>query len=840
MDRCWRRLRDRASGHIGLSALSEEQERLVWEEAVRESSGSLDHLLLPREIAREAQRAWDLVAEYRVDRDDLLRIGGTETRQLSAIASQVEQRLREKGWCGQSQRQAMLAGDPSVAAVAPGGVILGGFDQLTPAQDALTAALRAGGVTITRLPTRGRESRNRVISCADPQSELSHAAMAARTWLEGCPGSTIGIVVPDLQRYRSEVEETFDDVLQPGRILPGGAEATRPWSMSLGRSLSQWPVVESALRLLSLLFRDFIFTDLGLLLRSPFLGGMGELTSRGLLDGWLREQGLYRTDLAGLMRLLEDSPCRRRPGIPDLTERLRRLRQLCHGLPRKASPDRWAIIFNEALRILGWPGDRTLDSSEFQCVDKWYHTLSVLASTSRVTDSLGGAECLDRLGRLAGDTTFQPESGDPPVQVLGLLETYGLSFDATWITGMHHLAWPRPVHPNALIPATLQRALRMPRSCPEVELEFARNRMAALSGSAAQVVFSWPVQIEDEPLRPSPLLNGMDNAGETATEWRSLARRQLGTASIDRLEDYRIRPLGHGARASGGSAIVRRQSACPFQAQAKSRLDARSLEQPGPGVSPVDSGSIAHLTLQWLWEDWQGSEIPVGMDQEARVAAIESVAGRACRHVLSGTGDFANTAVDLETQRVTARILALLDQDLARAPFVIEALERRSTREVEGVEFALRIDRIDRLPDGTLLLIDYKTGEIRLSDWHGDRPREPQLPFYAVAVKPGTIGGIAFGCLRVGEEGYSGYAAVDVPGTGIHAVANLKKPPEEAISWQDLVSKWEYRLRVLIREFASGEARVDPRSVAQDCRYCDLSPLCRRHELAVSAGDKDE
>jgi len=794
---------------------------------------------MPREIAREASRAWNLVLEYRVDRDDLLRIAGPETRQLVAIANRVERRLRDEGWCGPAQRQALLTRNPGLANVAAEGVILAGFDELTPAQRTLVAALEAAGVKVGRLAAPGQHSRTRVLSCPDPLSELSHAAVAARRSLEARCGSRVAVVVPDLERYRPDVEEIFDDVLDPGRILPGASSGARPWSMSLGGSLSQWPVVECALRLLSLLFREIVFTDLGLLLRSPFVGRMEELTNRGLLDEWLRERGLYRTDVGGVTGLLDNSADGRRPEVPDLADRLRRLDRFCHGLPRNAPPDRWAVIFGEALGILGWPGDRTMDSTEFQCVNKWHHLLSELASTSRVTGSLAGTACLDQLGRLAADTTFQPESGDPPVQVLGLLETPGLSFDAIWIAGMHHLAWPRPVHPNALIPAALQRAHRMPRSCPEVELEFARRRMSALAGSAAEVVFSWPVQIEDEPLRPSPLLSEFEERSDAESEWMSMARLQLGSAPVERLDDYRVRPLEPGTRARGGSAIVRWQSACPFQAQARSRLGARSLEQPGPGVSAADSGSIAHLALQWLWEAWRDSSRLVSMGPDGRAAAVQDAAGRACRVVLVGAGDFADSVADLERRRVTARILTLLDQDLVRAPFAIEALEHRTISRVEGIEFSLRIDRIDRLEDGTLLLIDYKTGSIKVSDWHGDRPRDPQLPFYAVADVSGAVRGIAYGCLRVGEEGYSGYAAADVPGTGVQDVAGLKRPPDEVASWRNLVEKWEHCLQALVREFAGGDARVDPRSVAQDCRYCDLSPLCRRYELAIAAGDQN-
>ena len=47
------------------------------------------------------------------------------------------------------------------------------------------------------------------------------------------------------------------------------------------------------------------------------------------------------------------------------------------------------------------------------------------------------------------------------------------------------------------------------------------------------------------------------------------------------------------------------------------------------------------------------------------------------------------------------------------------------------LEFAVSIDRVDRLADGARVLIDYKTGNAA-ADWRGERPDNPQLPIYAL------------------------------------------------------------------------------------------------------------
>ena len=60
-----------------------------------------------------------------------------------------------------------------------------------------------------------------------------------------------------------------------------------------------------------------------------------------------------------------------------------------------------------------------------------------------------------RLGRMAAETLFQPETPEVPVQVLGLIEAAGMTFDHLWVMGLSDEAWPTPVHLNPFIPVHL-------------------------------------------------------------------------------------------------------------------------------------------------------------------------------------------------------------------------------------------------------------------------------------------------------------------------------------------------------------------------------------------------
>lgn len=838
LDRTWRRLRDWGSARATGSFLSDEQERLLWEQAVVELP-TVGSILMPGQVAREAQAAWTLVNEFGVDRDELALAGSSATRYLLQAAAFVERRCLDEGWSRRTVRARQVAEATELSTALGDELIFDSFEEPRPLQRSIMETIAGAGPRV-RHELRHQDGGIAVArQCADPMHELESLALAARSWLERDPHARIGIVVLDLENRRDDVEAVFDDVLMPARVLPGHVTEARPWNQSLGKPLADWPVVAAALRLLSLSIEPAPLPEMSQLLRSPFIGGdESELADRSRLDAWLRDRGVYELSIAGLVDLVREESDARRPECPDLEQRLAGIGGLLPPRRRRSAPGTWAERFGILLTALGWPGPRGLDSIEYQCVAKWQELLVRLAGLGAVSGDLTAAECLDRLRRLAQDTVFQPETPDARIQVLGLHETAGLTFDAVWVAGTHHQAWPRSLRPNALIPAGIQRELGMPRSCAEAELAYAREKTSRLVNSADFVCFTWPGKIDDEPMRPSPLIAGLPRIEQPDRTRRYDAIIQQSGRHVW-TDDYRLPPIPKGGLIRGGSGALRSQSACPFRGQAAHRLKGQSLEMPAPGVPPMLSGKIAHLALQWLWEGWGDLD---GLKEEAAgglQASVDATVGRACRLLLPDTGPLSRSVRVLEQEKITSRVLALLEGDLLREDFEVAMLEDKRSVELADARLNYRVDRVDRLADGGLLLVDYKTGDSRVAAWRGERPKEPQLPLYA-AVFADEVAGVAFGCLKVGEEGYVGYADRSIAGTSIDDVAGLRHPPDDAANWEELRALWRDRVTALARSHADGDARVAPRRQSEDCRYCDLSTLCRRHELRERGMMPDE
>ncbi len=114
------------------------------------------------------------------------------------------------------------------------------------------------------------------------------------------------------------------------------------------------------------------------------------------------------------------------------------------------------------------------------------------------------AQALARLRRLCADTLFQPETPDAPIQVLGVLESAGLEFDALWVSGLTDEAWPLHAKPNPFIPPALQRKAGIPEASAEATLERGMRITRGWLTAADEVIVSHPVREEDRELLASP------------------------------------------------------------------------------------------------------------------------------------------------------------------------------------------------------------------------------------------------------------------------------------------------------------------------------------------------
>lgn len=119
------------------------------------------------------------------------------------------------------------------------------------------------------------------------------------------------------------------------------------------------------------------------------------------------------------------------------------------------------------------------------------------------------------------------------------------------------------------------------------------------------------------------------------------------------------------------------------------------------------------------------------------------------------------------------------------------------------------------------------------------RPREPQLPLYAIASRE-SVSAVAFAVLRRGACAFTGLTADPAVFPQLHDVSEwTMKVLDEKLSWNSLLDGWNDTLSSLATDFAEGVAIVDPRD-GDTCTYCTLHSLCRIDEFRLDDGDIDD
>jgi probable DNA repair protein len=805
VERCYEEAVYSSQGEALPVLLADAQARELWEQAIRDSRWGGELLEVPQTAAR-AMEAWRLAHAWRIA-PALEKFAGTDdARAFAEWARNYAGRCRAGGFVD-------TAALPDVIAATldrkPKLLVLYAFD-IVPPQSA--DFLASAGVETLSCAAQRRSSTQYRASFASFGEELESAASWARARLEAGL-SRVGVVVPDLQLRRKQVVRVFSRTLRPDYNLPGAAGAATPFNVSLGEPLAQAPVVAGALALLDFSLREAQYENVSRLLRSPFLGGAeGEMAARARLDASLRRKSGSALSLPKLISLVD--------GSPDLRRRLEAVFALKPATP---SPHDWARHCTAVLQAAGYPGERALDSAEYQAYARFNALRGDLARLGRVVERLSAGEALARLRRLCAETLFQPEAPAAPVQVLGLLESAGLEFDALWVSGLTDDAWPLAARPNPFLPIALQKKAGIPEASAETSLALDRRFTAGWAGAANEVVFSWPRKDGDRELVASPLVAPGAEPGPKLSAYPRFRDAIFARKALRERRDE-TGPAVPQREVHGGTRVLADQAACPFRAFAHWRLRAEALAAPEPGPDAKVRGQLLHALMAGLWRDLRSSAALSG--------DVEPVLDKAARSAVKEAG-LEGPFAELEIARLRKLAGEWLVLERGRDPFEVVHTEQKRQLDIRGLTLSGRIDRMDRLLGGARagahVLIDYKTGSrVTPNDWMGPRPDDPQLPLYVVTARE-EISAVAFARLRAGNMKFFGFSAHEGAIPGVKA----------ALDWPALVAAWKAELEKLAGEFAGGHAPVDPKRGLNTCRNCDVQTLCRVHER-LSALTEDE
>lgn len=715
-----------------------------------------------------------------------------------------------------------------------------GFDDLTPAQKSFFKLMSEISVLVNNIDdthselNKSRCHKFEIYTAENIEQEYYAVASWARSCLEEGQ-SNIGIVVPNLANHRKKLIQVFE------RILPN----RQSWNISGGDLLNEVPLVKAGLILLNLAINEEISRDdVKYLLKSKYYyrDSESEQAYIGSVDLILAE-----LEFNGYVSISLDL----------FVEKFTVVNQyFCEQLLFVANelsndklklPSQWAIVLSRMLYNLGWPAgvvsdnnneniSYNINSLEFQAIQQFNFKLQQVFRLDKILGSINSKKLYYELNNLIRNTTFQIQTDNTKIDILGMLEGAGIYFDKLWLFNFTSDVWPQTPQPNPFIPIEIQKNFNLPQTTAEREYLYAKKLTTRYLASSDDIMVSYSKFSDDQENKLSLLFNLNDNLNTTDFIQKFLQKLPDYNYQMISLIDNRAPKLDKSYIKSGVKALSL-QADCPFRAFAEIRLNAKSKYKLDVGPAAWLRGQMIHRVLELVFKKYNSKNklqelcVLYKVYEEYLYDVINKVINE---YKLIYKNTFSKGIVLIEQELIFTIVNNWIQLELTRDGFEVLALEQEFLVKINNIEFKVRVDRIDRIykeseriADKTinnydhLAIIDYKTSQQNINSLFKDEISDLQLPIYLAIDKLKNVDAVVYA--EVLEENF-----------GFKGISSFKSNLEGCIhteDWSLLVDNWHKNLNSLAQSFSSGEAYITGKQFPQVCTNCHLSSLCRKDEV---------
>ncbi|WP_375291517.1 double-strand break repair protein AddB [Qipengyuania sp.] len=532
------------------------------------------------------------------------------------------------------------------------------------------------------LPADRRRLRGvRIMQCANPEEEAQAVAVLVREAMETA-GKRVAVITPDRALAR--------------RI----AQHLKRWEIdaddSAGRALSETPTGR-----------------LILLVAELAAGGISPVALMGLLMHPLVSAGMDRGEWLGHVRLLERGLRGPRPrqGLEPLSHKVAQLEKSNPGMgawwsvvatilsPLEAMGEREG--FAEVLGVMvavasDLAGSALWARADGQALSSFVEDLSLASGAVATQVEVDQIDLILR-DAMAEIAVRPPWGGHPRVSIYGLLEARMSRADLIICAGMNEGVWPAPGSIDSLLAPPVLRALGVPGA--DFRIGLSAHDLAGAMG-APEVVLSRAARDESGPaipsrflLRTQALLGNLLPRHEETRAVR-IAREMTQAKAAPPYPRPAPMPSPQQREVDISATALDRLLGDPFQFYAQRIMGLSQLDGLEAEPGPAWQGTTAHEVLR-RWHKASEPRPPIEVFMHA--VLDEENAHPLVRALWEPRLLAALQWVESSMRQSDRAVLAVEDEAQGRMIF-------------EGVRVHGRADRIDRLPDGGLAIVDYKTG----------------------------------------------------------------------------------------------------------------------------------
>ncbi|MFP6681220.1 MAG: PD-(D/E)XK nuclease family protein, partial [Gammaproteobacteria bacterium] len=503
---------------------------------------------------------------------------------------------------------------------------------------------------------------------------------------------------------------------------------------------------------------------------------------------------------------------------PALVTRLQAMQALAQEMPERQTMHEWMTFAEKLLTAVGWPGERELNRDEQASISEWHRAMDAAGQLDAVSPTCGWPNAFGRWRAILRSRRLMPPVEVNAVQLVTIEEAAYLESDSLWVAGLHDGAWPNAIEVNPLLPFSVQREYGIPGADPVREWNDADGVIDRVHTYNRETIMSY-ARLDGETLRRKfANLNATPIDTTPNAPWP----RRGTPEEYSLVDDSYASEIQTHTAVTGGVGLFTDQAACPMRAFGRHRLKAQSPLDATPGLNAMQRGSLIHALMAKFWQRVESSaRLHAATEEEIR--QIFAICAEAVVKEFRVQYHLLDPYWDLERERLCELGQEWLKLELQREDFDVIACEHSRVATIGAHTINTRIDRVDRLANGEVLIFDYKTGDVPRRSWENPRPDQPQLPLYAVTTTDESVAGIAYARIKKGD-----CKIVDEPN---RIAGDSNATADMRTQWRAQMEAWRAALEELAHEIESGLAIANPKHGTTTCLYCDLQCFCRIHEV---------
>ncbi len=465
-----------------------------------------------------------------------------------------------------------------------------------------------------------------------------------------------------------------------------------------------------------------------------------------------------------------------------------------------------------------------------------------------------------------------PFDGEPlaGVQIMGILETRALDFENIIFLSMNDSNSPGNLTgAPSFIPYNLKMAYGLPT--PEHHEGVYAYHFFRLIQRAKNIDMVWSSTSDDKNSgEPSRYIYQLDYESPHDVEKDEVTvdvnLSPTKPVKVEKSPDImeKLAVFLTGPRRKLSPSLFFTYVECPLKFYFRGVAGLKSCEELPEEVDNAMFGNILHLAMEKLYTPLVGAHNPnehireiIG-SQKIEDAVTRAIAELYVKEEEIRPEDWGGNMILVHKTIVDYIDRNILPFDAAQGGFTIEKLEEWISADVDfnlGVEtrtvsFCGKVDRLDRLADGTLRVVDYKTGSPKTKNQDNERflsidalfagkseeriSAVLQTLLYAMMLHTGgetKVQPSLYYVKNLSKDGYSPLFS-ETGGDGNSSGSDTGKGKKAKVrtveQYGDYSEEFEDRLREVMSEMFDPSVPFTQCEASLPCQWCDFSTICQR------------